>query len=254
MDLNDKRAIVLGGTSGIGLAVTRQLIEAGLPGARAQVNGDDGVHFEALVVSEAFRGKLPLARHRMAVDAGHHRCRFARHVDQDGGDGAAIHRAVIDRREHDDRARGVHAGRDRDEQRGAGGGADARQQLQDAEAGDAVATVSAQLDASLPHGDGASAGVPARFAIAYEPIWAIGTGKVPSTNDIAEMHAALRRRLVAAYGDAGLEVRILYGGSVKASNAAEIFGVADVDGALVGGASLQSGDFLPIVEAAARTS
>jgi len=122
------------------------------------------------------------------------------------------------------------------------------------EAGDAVATVSAQLDASLPHGDGASAGVPARFAIAYEPIWAIGTGKVPSTNDIAEMHAALRRRLVAAYGDAGLEVRILYGGSVKASNAAEIFGVADVDGALVGGASLQSGDFLPIVEAAARTS
>jgi triosephosphate isomerase len=119
------------------------------------------------------------------------------------------------------------------------------------EAGDAVVTVCAQLDASLPHGNGASAGVPARFAIAYEPIWAIGTGKVPSTNDIAEMHSALRRRLVAAYGDAGLEVRILYGGSVKSSNAAEIFGVADVDGALVGGASLQAGDFLPIVEMAA---
>ena len=117
------------------------------------------------------------------------------------------------------------------------------------EAGDAVATVSAQLDASLPHGDGASAGVPARFAIAYEPIWAIGTGKVPSTNDIAEMHAALRRRLVAAYGDAGLEVRILYGGSVKASNAAEIFGVADVDGALVGGASLKASEFLAIAGA-----
>jgi triosephosphate isomerase len=65
------------------------------------------------------------------------------------------------------------------------------------------------------------------------------------------MHSALRRRLVAAYGDAGLEVRILYGGSVKSSNAAEIFGVADVDGALVGGASLQAGDFLPIVEVAA---
>jgi triosephosphate isomerase len=122
------------------------------------------------------------------------------------------------------------------------------------EAGDAVVTVCAQLDASLPHGNGASAGVPARFAIAYEPIWAIGTGKVPSTNDIAEMHSALRRRLVAAYGDAGLEVRILYGGSVKSSNAAEIFGVADVDGALVGGASLQAGDFLPIVEVAAQAS
>ena len=119
------------------------------------------------------------------------------------------------------------------------------------EAGDAVATVSAQLDASLPHGDGASAGVPSRFAVAYEPIWAIGTGKVPSVGDISEMHAALRQRLVAAYGDAGLEVRILYGGSVKASNAAEIFAVPDVDGALVGGASLKSADFLPIAEAAA---
>ena len=69
------------------------------------------------------------------------------------------------------------------------------------EAGEAVATVSAQLDASLPHGDGSA--IPQRFAIAYEPIWAIGTGKVPSVADIAEMHAALRQRLVAAYGDAG---------------------------------------------------
>jgi triosephosphate isomerase len=113
-----------------------------------------------------------------------------------------------------------------------------------------VETVSAQLDASLPHGEAASAGVPDRLAIAYEPIWAIGTGKIPSTADIAEMHAALRGRLVAAYGEAGDAVRILYGGSVNASNAAEIFAVADVDGALVGGASLKSADFLPIVEAA----
>ena len=119
------------------------------------------------------------------------------------------------------------------------------------EAGEAIRTVSAQLDASLPHGAGAAAGVPDRLAIAYEPIWAIGTGKVPSTGDIAEMHAALRQRLVAAYGDAGEQVRILYGGSVKGSNAAEIFAVADVDGALVGGASLKAADFLPIVEAAA---
>ena len=114
------------------------------------------------------------------------------------------------------------------------------------EAGNAVATVSAQLDASLP----ASIADAARFSVAYEPIWAIGTGKVPSTADIGEMHAALRERLVAAYGDTGANVRILYGGSVKASNAAEIFAVPDVDGALVGGASLKSADFLPIVVAA----
>jgi len=114
------------------------------------------------------------------------------------------------------------------------------------EAGTAVATVSAQLDASLP----GSIGEANRFSVAYEPIWAIGTGKVPSRTDIGEMHAALRQRLAAAYGEAGHQIRILYGGSVKASNAAEIFAVADVDGALVGGASLKAVDFLPIATAA----
>ena len=114
------------------------------------------------------------------------------------------------------------------------------------EAGDAVATVERQLGASLPRGVEV-----AGLAIAYEPVWAIGTGQVPTIADIAEMHAALRRRLVAAYGDAGASIRILYGGSVKASNAAEIFSVDDVDGALVGGASLKAADFVPIVEAAA---
>jgi len=118
------------------------------------------------------------------------------------------------------------------------------------ERGDALAVVTAQLEASLPTNDTASFGATG-LAVAYEPIWAIGTGKVPSIADIAEMHAALRGRLVAAYGDAGQAVRILYGGSVKASNANEIFGVDDVDGALVGGASLKAEDFLPIVEAAA---
>ena len=112
------------------------------------------------------------------------------------------------------------------------------------EAGEAIATVTAQLDASLPER--------AVQAIAYEPIWAIGTGKVPSLGDIGEMHAALRERLVAAYGEAGQDIRILYGGSVKASNATEIFSVADVDGALVGGASLKAADFIPIIDAAAR--
>jgi triosephosphate isomerase len=114
------------------------------------------------------------------------------------------------------------------------------------DAGDAIPTVERQLDASLPR-DVEIGGL----AIAYEPIWAIGTGKTPTVDDIAEMHAALRARLNAAYGQAGETVRILYGGSVKASNAAEIFSVEDVDGALVGGASLKATDFVPIIAAAA---
>ena len=118
--------------------------------------------------------------------------------------------------------------------------------LDQRESGAAVATVSDQVDASLPK-EGAA---PENFALAYEPIWAIGTGKVASPEDIAEMHTAIRERLVSAYGAAGNAMPILYGGSVKASNAAEIFSVADVDGALVGGASLKAADFLPIVEAA----
>ena len=115
------------------------------------------------------------------------------------------------------------------------------------ESGAALGLVGAQLEASLPR----ALDDPEALAIAYEPIWAIGTGKTASCEDIGEMHAALRQRLVAAFGEAGRKVRILYGGSVKAANAAEIFEVADVDGALVGGASLQAADFLPIVQAAA---
>jgi triosephosphate isomerase len=110
------------------------------------------------------------------------------------------------------------------------------------EAGTAIATVTAQLGESLP-------ATASGLTVAYEPIWAIGTGKVPTVEDIAEMHSALRSRLVAAYGEGG-SVRVLYGGSVKASNAAEIFAIDNVDGALVGGASLKAADFLPIVEAA----
>jgi len=116
------------------------------------------------------------------------------------------------------------------------------------EAGNAIETVQAQLDASIPRVEDASS-----LAIAYEPIWAIGTGKVASPSDIGEMHSALRERLVAAYGEAGNGVRILYGGSVNAGNAAEILAVADVDGALVGGASLTAEKFVPIVAAAASS-
>jgi triosephosphate isomerase len=115
-------------------------------------------------------------------------------------------------------------------------------------AGGAVAHVCAQLEASLPPAPEEAA----RLSIAYEPIWAIGTGKVAGIDDIGEMHAAIRARLVDAFGDTGRAMRILYGGSVKADNAAEIFAVADVDGALVGGASLTAAEFVPIIEAAER--
>jgi triosephosphate isomerase len=114
------------------------------------------------------------------------------------------------------------------------------------EAGDAISTVERQLDSSIPDDSR-----DARLAIAYEPIWAIGTGRTPTIDDIAEMHAALRQRLRAAYGETGDAVRILYGGSVKPNNASDIFSVMEVDGALVGGASLKAADFVPIIEAAA---
>jgi triosephosphate isomerase len=112
--------------------------------------------------------------------------------------------------------------------------------------GGAVATVAAQLDGSLPGSLGE-----AELAIAYEPIWAIGTGEIPTVAEIAEMHASIRNRLTDRYGADGSNLRILYGGSVKPSNAVEIFAIADVDGALVGGASLKAADFLPIIAAAA---
>jgi triosephosphate isomerase len=108
----------------------------------------------------------------------------------------------------------------------------------------------AQLDRSLPQKIGGEA----ELAIAYEPIWAIGTGKIPTGGEIAEMHEAIRARLRQHYGSEGRQVRILYGGSVKPSNAGEIFSIADVDGALVGGASLKAADFMPIVAAAAAAS
>lgn len=116
-------------------------------------------------------------------------------------------------------------------------------------AGDHLAVVTRQLRASLPEPRG-----PNELIVAYEPIWAIGTGRTATPADVAEMHHALRRTLAETLGEfAGSNVRILYGGSVKADNAAELFAVPDVDGALVGGASLTAAQFVPIIEAAAAS-
>ena len=117
------------------------------------------------------------------------------------------------------------------------------------DAGDAVAFVTAQLEASIPQ-DVEEAGE--TLTVAYEPIWAIGTGRTAEIADIEAMHAAIRELLVARFGEEqGKGVRILYGGSVKAENAAEILGAGEVGGALVGGASLGAESFLGIVAAAA---
>jgi triosephosphate isomerase len=104
--------------------------------------------------------------------------------------------------------------------------------------------VALQLDGSLP--DGATA---AKLVIAYEPVWAIGTGLTPTPADVADVHGFIRRRITERFGAEGEGIRILYGGSVKPANAKELMSVADVDGALVGGASLKAEDFLGIAAA-----
>jgi triosephosphate isomerase len=116
--------------------------------------------------------------------------------------------------------------------------------LAERESGETLAVVGRQLEGSLPEEP-----IAADVVIAYEPVWAIGTGKVPTTEQIAEVHGFLRSELKRHMGVEGDGVRFLYGGSVKAANAAEIFAIPDVDGALVGGASLTAGDFSPIVTA-----
>jgi len=115
------------------------------------------------------------------------------------------------------------------------------------DSGKAIEVVTNQLAASLADGaDGTW------LTIAYEPVWAIGTGRVPSVADVSEMHAALRKTLLATMGEGGSAVNILYGGSVNGSNARELLSTPNVDGALVGGASLTVEKFAPIIEAAAE--
>lgn len=116
--------------------------------------------------------------------------------------------------------------------------------LAERESGEAETVVRAQLAGSVPDG---FAGL-----IAYEPVWAIGTGKTPTVADVAAMHASIRASLKKQLGDAGATMLILYGGSVKPGNAAELLAIPDVGGALIGGASLEADDFLAIAQAAQR--
>ena len=119
--------------------------------------------------------------------------------------------------------------------------------LSQRQAGDTLAVIGAQFAGSVP-----ATLDPALLVLAYEPVWAIGSGLIPTLAQIAEVHSSLRAALAARFGAApAATVRLLYGGSVKPDNAAEVFGVADVDGALVGGASLNAQDFSAIVQALA---
>jgi triosephosphate isomerase len=110
--------------------------------------------------------------------------------------------------------------------------------------GRALEVLSAQLAGSVPEGAGGT-----NTIIAYEPVWAIGTGVTPTPDDVALAHQHIRRELSRVCGEDARRIRLLYGGSVKPQNAGELLAVANVDGALVGGASLRAADFLAIVEA-----
>lgn len=113
------------------------------------------------------------------------------------------------------------------------------------DAGEAASVVGSQLAGSVP-----SQANPGNTIIAYEPVWAIGTGRTPTVDDIADIHAHIRSELVAITGDeSGASIRILYGGSVKPANASELMTIANVNGALVGGASLRADDFYGILSA-----
>lgn len=115
--------------------------------------------------------------------------------------------------------------------------------------GNAVAIVIEQLNLSLPDGDNFDG---ASLCVAYEPIWAIGTGRIPSYEEVAEMHLAIREALIVKYGTNGNNIHILYGGSMNGDNAADLLNIAHVDGGLVGGASLNAEKFGPVIAAASN--
>ncbi len=114
--------------------------------------------------------------------------------------------------------------------------------------GNAIAIVIEQLNLSLPDVDN----IDGALCIAYEPIWAIGTGRIPNMDEVAEMHLAIRQALIIKYGESAHDIHILYGGSMNGDNAQELLSIAHVDGGLVGGASLRATKFTPVIAAASR--
>lgn len=116
---------------------------------------------------------------------------------------------------------------------------------QERNAGQTLSVIARQVKGSVPAGMEAD-----RLVVAYEPVWAIGTGRTATAADVVEVHAEIRRLLVGLVGEGARNVRILYGGSVKPDNAAELLSQANVDGALVGGASLKAADFWSIAQSA----
>jgi len=123
--------------------------------------------------------------------------------------------------------------------------------LEERDGGQAEAVVLRQLDAAL---DGVDLSDAATLVVAYEPVWAIGTGRTATPEQAQAMHRTIRDRLAAQVGGAGAQVRVLYGGSVKPGNAVELFGQPDIDGGLIGGAALDAGDFRAIAEAGASVA
>jgi triosephosphate isomerase (TIM) len=120
--------------------------------------------------------------------------------------------------------------------------------LQERDAGKALNIVLGQLERSLPDSSNGE-----WLSVAYEPVWAIGTGRIPHESDVAEMHKAIRQQLTGRFGEAGKAIRILYGGSMNGENAAMLLAIPDVDGGLIGGASLSAAKFGPILAAAAQS-
>jgi triosephosphate isomerase (TIM) len=116
--------------------------------------------------------------------------------------------------------------------------------LDERKGGKTLEVLTSQIKASVPAGCTA-----ANTVIAYEPVWAIGTGLTPTVAEIAEAHAHIRKELSGVMAEEGTKTRILYGGSVKPTNAVELMGIANVNGALVGGASLKAVDFIGIIKA-----
>jgi triosephosphate isomerase len=110
--------------------------------------------------------------------------------------------------------------------------------------GETLSLVHMQVSQSIP-----DTATPAAIVIAYEPVWAIGTGRTPTLSEVAEVHGEIRQLLVKRFGPSGSGIQILYGGSVKPDNARELMAVANVNGALVGGASLKADDFFKIIQA-----